>query len=250
VPSTLGIVASAIFTPLDLPGLVGWWDADDASTFTYSSGTFISQWDDKSGKGYHLVQSTGANQPDRSGTINGRSSVVFDGSNDSFSVTNFDMTGGQQFSVAAVFTAASGSDRVIAEHTADLNNTSGAWLFFRVGNNTVELAKRGQTALLYAAFATTGTVTTAAKTFVGTHDGTLSTNETSGWLDGSGAGSPVINANTNANNVSATLFVGARGGTSLFLNGQIAELIITTSVLTTGERETLQTYLKDKWGTA
>ena len=42
----------------DLPvknGLVMWMDAADDTTFSYSSGTTVSQWRDKSGFNYHMV---------------------------------------------------------------------------------------------------------------------------------------------------------------------------------------------------
>ena len=49
------VEAGGFTDPTDLPNLVGWWDAADASTFTYSSGVVVSQWADKSGTGHHLV---------------------------------------------------------------------------------------------------------------------------------------------------------------------------------------------------
>lgn len=68
--------------PLSISGLQAWYDADDASTFTFSSGNVVSQWNDKSGNARHLTQGTVANQPTRSGVLNGRTTVVFDGVND------------------------------------------------------------------------------------------------------------------------------------------------------------------------
>jgi hypothetical protein len=243
VPSTLGVVASAQNFPLSLsPAL--WLDAADTSTITESSGS-VSQWASKAG-GYNAVQSTGANQPTTgSATINGRNVIVFDGSTDSLSVANFDLTpGGQKFSVAIVATAASGGDRIFIEQTTNFNNNLGAFVLARTSTNVVELGKRGAS---FATFATSGTLTTAAKAFVGTHDGTLSTNETSGWLNGDGSGTRA-NGNTNSNNLNATLFIGARAGTSLYLNGQIAEIVVTTYVLTTQQRTDLESYFTTKWG--
>ena len=64
---SLGIVASArrdtSFSVLALPSLTGWWDADDASTFTYSSGVVVSQWSDKSGGANHLSVIDGTAPP-------------------------------------------------------------------------------------------------------------------------------------------------------------------------------------------
>ena len=69
------------FNPRSISGLVAWFDADDVSTFTLN-GTAVSEWRDKSGNGYAVSQGTGNNQPDRTGTVLGRATVDFDGSND------------------------------------------------------------------------------------------------------------------------------------------------------------------------
>ena len=69
--------AGGAFTdPTSLPNLVGWWDASDASSFTYSSGVVVSQWSDKSGTAHHLTVGSGA--PSRTGTQNGLPVVYFD----------------------------------------------------------------------------------------------------------------------------------------------------------------------------
>jgi hypothetical protein len=237
--------APYVFSPADLtPAL--WLDASDTSTITESSGS-VSQWASKAG-GYNAVQATGANQPTTgTETINGLNVIDFDGTNDRLTVASFDMTGGQQFSIAAVFTASSGTTQAVVEHTAILDSNPGAFGVFKESDDTVALAKRG-TSLTLSIFDTTSTLTTTPKVYVGTHDGTLSTDETNGWLNNSNSGTRPFNANTNSNNLNATLFIGARGGTSLFLDGSIAELVITKTVLSTNEREALQTYLADKWG--
>ena len=69
------------FNPRNLSGLVAWFDADDASTFTLT-GTAVGEWRDKSGNGYSVSQSTGNNQPARTGTVGGRACIDFDGTND------------------------------------------------------------------------------------------------------------------------------------------------------------------------
>jgi hypothetical protein len=65
--------------PSTLPNLGGWWDASDASTFTFSSGTVVSQWRDKSSNARHLSPGVA---PSRSATVNGLAAVAFDGIDD------------------------------------------------------------------------------------------------------------------------------------------------------------------------
>jgi hypothetical protein len=71
-------VSGTATDPTEVAGLTAWYDADNAASFTYSSATRVSQWNDRTGtSGRHLVQATTGVQPDRSGTKNGHPTVVF-----------------------------------------------------------------------------------------------------------------------------------------------------------------------------
>jgi hypothetical protein len=50
------------FNPKSIAGLVGWWDASDATTVTLN-GSDVSQWRDKSGSARHLNQTDASLQP-------------------------------------------------------------------------------------------------------------------------------------------------------------------------------------------
>lgn len=67
------------WAPTDLSGLALWLDSTDDASFTYSSGTLVSQWNDRSTNGRNFTQGTTSNQPDRSATVFGRKAVYFDG---------------------------------------------------------------------------------------------------------------------------------------------------------------------------
>jgi len=70
------------WTPDQLTSLEAWYDADDATTITESSGS-VSQWDDKSGNAGHATQSSGTLQPTLvAAELNGLDVLRFDGSND------------------------------------------------------------------------------------------------------------------------------------------------------------------------
>jgi hypothetical protein len=226
---------------------VAWWDAAEASTFTFSSGTVVQNWASIVGS-YTLTQATSANRPERAGTVNGLPTVVFDGTNDSLSVVNFDMTpGGQKLSIWAVFSATTGSDQVLLEQTSTFFNNPGAFIFYRTSADRVQIAKSG-TAGSANAIDSTDTLTTTPKCVIGFHDGALSTNESNIRLNAVDGGTRPANNNTNSNNINAILHVGARAGTSLFLNGQICEFGISTSILTATEIALLESYLSRKWG--
>jgi len=75
-----------LVTPLDVPGCVGWWDAEyltGARVTAADDNTTVTTWNDLSGQGYHLVQATAANKPTlQTSEINGRAVVRFDGTDD------------------------------------------------------------------------------------------------------------------------------------------------------------------------
>jgi hypothetical protein len=84
--------ASSSVTPIDLAppltNLFAWYDSSDASTITLS-GSNITQWNDKSGNAKHATQSTSAYQPTIvSSGLNGRNTMLFDGTNDMFNIAN------------------------------------------------------------------------------------------------------------------------------------------------------------------
>ena len=67
------------FTPASISGLQLWLDAADTATITHSGGS-VSQWDDKSGNGYHATQATGASQFTTGVSyINGRNALLTNG---------------------------------------------------------------------------------------------------------------------------------------------------------------------------
>jgi hypothetical protein len=53
---------SAVASPLELGGCMGWWDASESSTITLN-GANVSEWRDRSGLGRHVSMATEANQP-------------------------------------------------------------------------------------------------------------------------------------------------------------------------------------------
>ncbi|MFM6249804.1 MAG: hypothetical protein ACKPEQ_11775 [Dolichospermum sp.] len=82
-PSTrLVVLGRKLLTPAQISTDL-WLDAADSSTIILNGST-VSQWRDKSGNERHATQATAANQPAYQATgLNGRPTLVFDGTNDS-----------------------------------------------------------------------------------------------------------------------------------------------------------------------
>jgi hypothetical protein len=109
------------FSPLDLtPSL--WLDAADTLTITELLGS-VSQWNDKSGNGYNVVQASGANQPiTGTRTVNGLNVLDFNGTSHRLdrlvSPTQLVSTVDGTFTAFAVFqtdTIASGTGGVVTQ---------------------------------------------------------------------------------------------------------------------------------------
>ena len=63
------------WTPAEISTLA-WYDADDADTIL-TSGSSVTNWQDKSGNGYNLIQLSVGNQPSTGGSINGVDAIDF-----------------------------------------------------------------------------------------------------------------------------------------------------------------------------
>jgi Fibronectin type III domain len=71
--------AAPAFRPDRIENCFAWWDASDASTFTFRTGTQVQQWRDKAVAGRHLSSVISAVEPSRSGTLNGLGVVEYNG---------------------------------------------------------------------------------------------------------------------------------------------------------------------------
>ena len=231
----LRLGASGPFTPLSISGCQLWLDAADASTFTFSSGSVVSQWNDKSGGGFHHSQGTVANQPGRTGTQNSLATVEFDGVNDFLSNGSLQIS--STCSVFAVVKRPGGG--ALAPIVSGLVNTG-----FGVnlnGTGFVETSLIGVT--LYYAGATTAVPST------GYHVVSLASQSTtaSAWVNGTFDETDTYAAATSG---SASNAVGA-----LQANGTapravaLGEVIVYNSALGTTNRQAVESYLKTKWGT-
>jgi hypothetical protein len=226
-----------------------WLDAGDATTFTYSSGTVVSQWDDKSGNGFHVSQATGAAQPSRNGTLNGISTVVFDGG-------DFLAYTGSTISVSTM------TCFLVASESSSVNN-AGFYSFHSGTGNDFDRqdsmsfgagaspTDSGLARFVNAASGqanSQGTKPTAARI----NELILESNgELTGFKNGDSFENVVLRAGTFTTAtggfvVGARFLSGAIAATNR-LNGQVAEIIIYPTVLTFKERTLVRNYLNQKW---
>lgn len=222
------------YPDFDLPvkdGLILWLDAADDTTFSYSSGAVVSQWRDKSGLNNHVAQSTVANQPSRSSTLNSRKIIVFDGSNDSLSTANsLDLsTTHTIFAIASQSVGSSDAGLVSINNTLNngmtLHNASGYYAYFGNGGYYATSSITGSTSYIFT------------KIFKGSSSTTRQI-----YLNGTSATSSGTITSTDASGVIRL------GQQTTYLNGTIAEVIIFNRELTATELKQVHTYLGQKWG--
>jgi hypothetical protein len=251
------ILGKQTFSPLDLsPAL--WLDASDTATITASGGS-VSQWNDKSGNGRNVTQGTAAAQPTTgTRTLNGLNVLNFDGGDGLVSANSFtEFRTNKAVTVAFVVI----TDRTNAANEGIVSADSGLYDF-----NTGFVVERSTTNLQYAIGAGSGggvsaysvrrvanTTTTAmlVVTDVSASANTtgMSVNAVAQSLtiiDGTMATSSFLSTGSAAHRIG----IGFRPSYgSLHLDGAIAEVIVTASVLTAAQRSGLETYLRNKWGT-
>ena len=228
IPYSLGGPKAAAFSPLDLSPTL-WLDASDTSTITEVGGA-VSQWDDKSGNGWNVVQATAANQP-TSGTrtLNSLNVLDFDGNdlldvdfgfgneitqpNTIFMVVQIDTTATN----VQLFDGVDASDRQFFGALA----AGGVWRM------------------------SAGTVLSGGSQDQNAHILTVIFNGASSSLDVDSAN--VLSGNAGANDLGGVT-LGATYAAASGLNGAIAEVIVVDGTLTAGEISDTETYLANKWG--
>jgi hypothetical protein len=219
------LATSTAFVPTDISGCLVWFDADDASTISEAAGS-VSQWDDKSGNGYHLKQATGSRQP-RTGieTLNSKNMIYgADGQDMSIdqlaSIINQPAT---MLIIGRVFSGGGGNARLTARD----------WQIRRDGNNiAVHAGSRSPTSQTYLDF-----------------DGDVMLWEINGsnhfvWTNGV----QVFTGNAgNGGFQNMTLFAQSNTGSNS-ADFACAELVIWTKLLTTAEKNQAGNALAAKWG--
>lgn len=264
--------ASGLTNPRTISGLQLWLDASDVSGMRQlSDGTTavtanadpVGYWPDKSGNNYHATQSTTNNRPTyRTSVRNGRSTLRWDGSNDSFLVASIPLDATISVFIACKFntagTAGNATGNLFVEHSANANTTSG---FFLAGSDTspvslnrtaapvVKRAIVGVTNWIGTEWAVAEVRIAPAATMVAAanywRNGALQSN-------GNEVTALTFNTGTIASNrsVTADLFIGSRNQASVFSNGDYAEILIYNRPLTDAEHTAVRRYLGRKWGVA
>ena len=220
----------------DLPvksGLVMWMDASDDATFSYSSGTTVTQWRDKSGFNYHMGPKV--NGPTRNAFLNSRKVLAFTTSqtigNDVIDLSSSTST---VFVVSRYVTGT--NQRVL---TCNLDSGGGNWLLGHWGGYVNQYYAEG-----WVSFQVYGN-DTVWRVYMGDYSGPPA-----------GVNTDLANIYSNGTAIVTNSTAASGGLRKLGINYysnetstcEVAEIIVFNRVLSTAERRLVHTYLGQKWG--
>lgn len=242
----LGIVSSSYQSSgVPVSGYSLWLDADDATTFSYSSGSVVSQWNDKSANAYNFAQSTVAYQPTRNtNQQNGKAAVTFGGTLLTNTSLNWGASASTLFLVAKENkTTGTGFQNLFTTGTG----ATGQWGYGVSSDGTSEYIAIFNIGTNYTPFdtvMTTGNADVLSFKSAGISSGSVTA---SLWKNGTaGVTSPVTRSGTSS---AAGAVLGSAAAAVESFYGNICEVILYPSQLNDTDRQSVESYLKTKWGT-
>lgn len=240
MPHALLTMLSGAFSPLQLATLHTWFKADvglyqDAARTTpaVADGDPVGGWADQSGNGRHASQSTAGKRPTLKLAIKaGKSVVRGDGAATGLQTAAFAAPLSQPYTLWVVhkFNALTDSQNVLDGLTDP---------------NRCYLARPTSSVYgLYCGSATTtfGTTTTAWRLLRVVASGAASAYQFEGAAEATVAATPGTSPLDGL-----TLFMN-RSGTIQFFNGDIAELVLCSGALSSGDAARVHAYLNQRWG--
>jgi hypothetical protein len=237
--------------PATAPPVAGynlWLDAatSSASNFTFGSGNYVSQWTDKSGNGNHFTQATSGSQP--LWTANSQNSlggVYFYVSNLRYLVnTSLGNFSGSPFTMFVIYKEPDTPNYVALMG----RNSIGALALGGDNSNPVKYAisRIGEATSVSNLTATKTNADSLVYKSAGVSGGSISVNIYKNGTAASGAVSLAISSNGDRNNISGDV---NGAGDSMSSSGFVCEYIMYPSQLSDTDRNSVEAYLKAKWGT-
>lgn len=252
-----GIIASSKYVAsAPAAGYKLWLDAADTSTITSSSGA-VSQWTDKSANAYTFTQSTATNKPTTgANTINSKNVITFDGTNDTLvssaaaSVWKFLNYGTSTVFIVGKKTGGDGNNRVYyGTNTAGSSSVVGMYFYINTGQTYSMFVTNGNSGQYVVR--TSGTSATASgngEILINTVDTSLAYYDRWKFYQNNGTAEAPNDLGydaANNSNPTSTLYLGSVSFGYFY--GQIGEIIIYDSILSTTDREKTRNYLNAKW---
>jgi hypothetical protein len=255
----LDVIASSRrrgFNPLSLsPAL--WLDANDASTL-YDATTggslvtadgAVARWEDKSGNARHATQATSGARPLRKAAVqNGRDVVRFDGG-DVLVTPSFSTAGFVSGSTILVVTNPTFTNNTIYRPLIRIEPSNTNGIQHEASNDSVVNSRSKLEAFVQNTSNTLFRATPSATTTTGWRmlASVVTTSDITLFSDGTINGGPTAITGTIKTGSSDVLRVAA-DVTNNFWLGDIAEILVFPTALSTTDRQAVESYLATKWG--
>ena len=231
------IPSIAAFVPSSISGLVLWLDANVGVTHVANA---ISDWADQSGSANNATQATAAQKPTLgTDSVTGRKQVTFDGANrmQIIDSNSLDLTTGM-----SVFIAANIGTLVTYAYFMSKDSTTGLTaygIYCNAGPTDIRFNINGTEADVK-----TGGTLTGRHLLAGIYD---KVNVQGRW-DKAATASTALTADITTNAVD--LWIGdARSIGGNGFTGNMFEVLIYNSGLSNADRDSVETYLRDRWST-
>ena len=262
LPPPLGLqFVKKSFSPSNIAGLSLWLDATtglfDATSEgnpVTTDGATVARWEDQSGSGYHVTQSTSANRPVlKTGIRNSKNAIRFDGSNDALVSANIvenNLSAMTCFVVAYIAGFGGSNSGRYFERSSLVNGR--LWLVDGRDSGGSPLNSN------LAFFGSGGTGHQTANNSISASNWFLSSLRWDGGTSYLTNASQRINRSASTRGLSSTFgiesvantayVIGNRTALDRAFNGDFAELIIYNQALTTEQIDNVEGYLAAKWG--
>jgi len=219
--------------------LFAWYDSSDASTITLS-GSNITQWNDKSGNTKHATQSTASFQPTIvSSGLNGKNTILFDGTNDMFNIANT-TTLANNFAIFAV--VKSNFLNSISGSAIIGSDDGGVSWYVQKNNYRLNVDKTAQASML-----ADGNILSTSENNLWRQTSLVWSGTSSGSLRWNKSGAGSFNRSGFAPTAPIkTIGAYMPGDTTFLAKGEIAEILIYNS--SSVDVAAVETYFTTKWG--
>jgi len=223
------------FSPASIAGLQLWLKADAITGL--NDGDPVATWSDSSGNGRDATQSTPANRPTyKVNIVNGRPVVRFAAANSqSLNLPNF-LTG---FSAGEIF--------IVIKITNDPTTGVGAGGLWEFGSDAAASHYCFTDGIIYDAFGTTARKTTVNPTPTLAAWRLYNVSSAAGAWTSRLDTAQLFTTGTNTVGWTTTPKFATSGAGAFFTDGDIAELILYSSVLSTTDRSSLSSHLSAKY---
>ena len=226
------------FTPKSLTGMALWLDGADQTSMTFSSGSSVSSWNDKSGNGYNFTNNGGSTNP----TTDPKMGLLFTTTR-SFANSSVPIPSNYTlFLVGNLTSRPSSYGRMI-----NMNTTTDGFGFLGTFNNSFNFATFTGPggATWYDTNSNTPTSTVASSPNLSIMGMTISATSLTPFFDGN-----VLNSKTNSGSTASTTGMCLNGISfaGQGVNAHFAEVFLFNSPLSTSQRQQVEGYLAWKWG--